>query len=41
MLGLFVRAVRRYGLPDALYLDNGSTYPATRYASDASGSASR
>lgn len=26
MLGLFVRAVRRYGLPDALYLDNGSTY---------------
>lgn len=26
MLGLFVRAVRRFGLPDALYLDNGSTY---------------
>jgi transposase InsO family protein len=26
MLGLFVRAVRRFGLPDALYLDNGPTY---------------
>ena len=26
MLGLFVRALRRYGAPDALYLDNGSTY---------------
>jgi transposase InsO family protein len=26
MLGLFCRAVRRHGLPDALYLDNGSTY---------------
>jgi len=26
MLGLFVAAVRRYGRPDALYLDNGSTY---------------
>lgn len=26
MLGLFVRAVRRFGLPDALYLDNGATY---------------
>ena len=26
MLGLFVRALRRYGPPDALYLDNGSTY---------------
>jgi putative transposase len=26
MLGLLCRAVRRYGLPDALYLDNGSTY---------------
>jgi transposase InsO family protein len=26
MLGLFVAAVRRHGAPDALYLDNGSTY---------------
>lgn len=26
MLGLFVRALRRHGKPDALYLDNGSTY---------------
>jgi putative transposase len=26
MLGLFIRALRRYGAPDALYLDNGSTY---------------
>jgi transposase InsO family protein len=26
MLGLLVRALRRHGLPDALYLDNGSTY---------------
>jgi putative transposase len=26
MLGLFVRAMRRQGAPDALYLDNGSTY---------------
>ena len=26
MLGLFVRALRRHGPPDALYLDNGSTY---------------
>ena len=26
MLGLFVRALRRYGAPDALYLDNGATY---------------
>ena len=26
MLGLFVRALRRNGVPDALYLDNGSTY---------------
>ena len=26
MLGLLVRATRRHGLPDALYLDNGSTY---------------
>jgi hypothetical protein len=26
MLGLLVRAVRRHGPPDALYLDNGSTY---------------
>ena len=26
MLGLLVRAIRRHGLPDALYLDNGSTY---------------
>jgi transposase InsO family protein len=26
MLGLFTRAVRRHGLPDAVYLDNGSTY---------------
>lgn len=26
MLGLFVRALRVYGAPDALYLDNGSTY---------------
>lgn len=26
MLGLFVRAVRKHGPPDALYLDNGSTY---------------
>ncbi len=26
MLGLLVRAVRRFGPPDALYLDNGPTY---------------
>lgn len=26
MLHLLVRALRRYGAPDALYLDNGSTY---------------
>jgi transposase InsO family protein len=26
MLGLFLRALRRHGAPDALYLDNGSTY---------------
>jgi putative transposase len=26
MLHLFVRALRRWGAPDALYLDNGSTY---------------
>jgi putative transposase len=26
MLGLFVRALRRRGKPDVLYLDNGSTY---------------
>lgn len=26
MLSLFVRALRRHGPPDALYLDNGSTY---------------
>ena len=26
MLGLFVAALRRHGAPDALYLDNGSTY---------------
>jgi putative transposase len=26
MLGLFVRALRRHGRPDALYLDNGPTY---------------
>src|SRR5918912_3233098 len=26
MLGLLVRAIRRHGPPDALYLDNGSTY---------------
>jgi putative transposase len=26
MLHLFVRALRRHGAPDALYLDNGSTY---------------
>ena len=26
MLGLFVRALRRHGPPEALYLDNGSTY---------------
>ena len=26
MLGLFVGALRRHGPPDALYLDNGSTY---------------
>jgi transposase InsO family protein len=26
MLGLFVRALRRHGAPDAIYLDNGSTY---------------
>jgi len=26
MLGLFVRALRREGPPDALYLDNGATY---------------
>ena len=26
MLGLFVRALRRHGPPEALYLDNGATY---------------
>lgn len=26
MLGILVRALRRHGAPDALYLDNGSTY---------------
>ena len=26
MLGIFLRALRRHGAPDALYLDNGSTY---------------
>lgn len=26
MLGLLVRALRRHGAPDALYIDNGSTY---------------
>ena len=26
MLGLFVSAARRHGLPDGLYLDNGATY---------------
>ena len=26
MLGLLVRAMRRHGPPDAIYLDNGSTY---------------
>jgi transposase InsO family protein len=26
MLELFIRAVRRHGLPEALYLDNGATY---------------
>jgi transposase InsO family protein len=26
MLGLLSRSVRRHGLPDAMYLDNGSTY---------------
>lgn len=26
MLGLLVAAIRRHGLPDALYLDNGATY---------------
>lgn len=26
MLGVWIRAVRRHGRPDALYLDNGSTY---------------
>jgi len=26
MLSLFVRALRRHGVPDAAYLDNGSTY---------------
>ena len=26
MLGLLVRALRRHGVPDAIYLDNGSTY---------------
>jgi putative transposase len=26
MLGMFVRALRRHGPPDTLYLDNGSTY---------------
>jgi putative transposase len=26
MLGLFVRALRRHGAPDVLYLDNGATY---------------
>jgi transposase InsO family protein len=29
MLGLLVRAARRFGLPDAFYLDNGSTYSGT------------
>jgi hypothetical protein len=28
MLGLMVSAVRKHGAPDALYLDNGSTYRA-------------
>ncbi|HEU0031715.1 MAG TPA: DDE-type integrase/transposase/recombinase [Kofleriaceae bacterium] len=26
MLGVFLRSLRRHGAPDALYLDNGSTY---------------
>jgi transposase InsO family protein len=26
MLGILVRALRRHGPPDVLYLDNGSTY---------------
>jgi transposase InsO family protein len=26
MIGLLARAGRRHGFPDALYLDNGSTY---------------
>jgi transposase InsO family protein len=26
MLAVFIRALRRFGAPDALYLDNGSTY---------------
>jgi transposase InsO family protein len=26
MLGIFLRTLRRHGAPDALYLDNGSTY---------------
>src|SRR5512141_2527165 len=26
MLGLFVRALRKHGQPDVLYLDNGATY---------------
>ncbi len=26
MLGIFLRALRRHGAPDALYLDNGATY---------------
>jgi transposase InsO family protein len=26
MLGLFVRAIRKHGPPDAIYLDNGATY---------------
>jgi hypothetical protein len=26
MLGVFCRALRRFGLPDAIYLDNGPTY---------------
>jgi transposase InsO family protein len=29
MLGLLVRALRRHGPPDALYLDNGATYNGT------------
>jgi transposase InsO family protein len=29
MLGLLVRALRRHGPPDALYLDNGATYRGT------------